>query len=462
MSGTPIAGIPTDGEIAVLGLARSGQAVAALLASKGHAVYASDAGGAPGLQSAAAELRSAGIAAQSGGHDLARIRGAAMVVVSPGIPPQAAPLVAAREKHVPVMSEVEIALRCLGGSRIIAVTGTNGKSTTTAMIGAILAELDGDAAVGGNIGTPLSEIAMRPRAPRWIALELSSFQLHDTPSIAPDVGVLTNLSPDHLDRYAGVEEYYADKALLFRNAGAASRWVTNADDADSRRMTERVAGAHSRFSLVRREDAWLDASSAMLRLGDEDLLRRGDLPLLGTHNIANALAAALAVSVADSGFATAEARAHTANALRNFKTLDHRLEVLGEFRGVQWINDSKATNVGAALVALQSMERPTVLLLGGRHKGEPYAPLTDEIRRTVKRVIAYGEAAPIIASELSPVTDVVTAPNSLEEVVAEASSSAQPGDAVLLSPACSSYDMFTSYEERGDRFRQLAAAVGAA
>jgi UDP-N-acetylmuramoylalanine--D-glutamate ligase len=185
---------------------------------------------------------------------------------------------------------------------------------------------------------------------------------------------------------------------------------------------------------------------------------RGDLPLLGTHNVANALAAALAVSVADESFAGPGARERIARALRNFKPLSHRLELLGEFGGVQWINDSKATNVGAALVALQAMERPTILLLGGRHKGESYAPLAPEIGRTVTYVIAYGEAAPIIAAELGRMTDVRAPGGSLEDVVAEARMLAAQGDAVLLSPACSSYDMFANYEERGDRFRQLALA----
>ncbi len=458
MSGDPIAGIPTDGEIAVLGLARSGAAVAALLRRRGHQVYASDSSSSPAVIAAAESLASGGVAVESGGHDLERIRRAALVVASPGIPPEAPPLAAARDAAIPLVSEIDVALRALADSRVIAVTGTNGKSTTTAMIGQILAELGASAAVAGNIGRPLSSVALADRAPEWIALELSSFQLHDTPSLAPAVGVLTNLSPDHLDRYASVGEYYADKALLFRNASAGSAWVSNADDPDSARMTAGVAGRHARFSLSSRADAWLDAGAGALRLGDDQLMPRGDLPLLGKHNVANALAAALAVSLADKSFAGPGARERIAAVLRNFQPLSHRLELLGEFRGVQWINDSKATNVGAALVALRAMERPTVLLLGGRHKGEPYSPLAAEIRRTVKRVIAYGEAAPLIAGELARATDVRVVAGSFEDAVAEARKSAQPGDAVLLSPACSSYDMFASYEERGELFRQLAAA----
>lgn len=459
MSGAPVAGIPTDGEIAVLGLARSGRAVATLLARRGHSVYVSDSSASPGLEATAAELRDEGIAAQVGGHDLARISRAALVVVSPGIPPDAAPLAAAREHGVQVLSEVEVALRALERASVVAVTGTNGKSTTTAMAGGILQELVGDAVIAGNIGRPLSEVALRESAPPWIALELSSFQLHDTPTLSPKVGVLTNLSPDHLDRYASVAEYYADKALLFRNATGGSTWVSNADDADSATMIAGVPGRHTRFSLESRADAWLDAGSSTLMLGGTALMPRRDLPLLGKHNVANALAAALAVRVADEAFSDADARGRIAEALRNFQPLRHRLELLGESRGVQWINDSKATNVGATLVALEAMERPTVLLLGGRHKGEPYAPLAAEIRRTVKRVIAYGEAAPLIAAELGAVTEVHRAGDSFDEAIALAGKSAERGDAVLLSPACSSYDMFTSYEERGDRFRELVAGM---
>jgi UDP-N-acetylmuramoylalanine--D-glutamate ligase len=286
---------------------------------------------------------------------------------------------------------------------------------------------------------------------------VSSFQLHDTPSLKPDVGVLTNLSPDHLDRYASIEEYYADKARLFANADPNSAWVVNEDDKAVMRMVHDVAGHKYPFSITEEAAAYLDARSNQLVVLGAPILLRQDLPLLGQHNVANALAASLAVMAADRSHQTQNARKGIAAALRTFRSLPHRLELVGEFAGVQWINDSKATNVSSTAVAIDGMERPTVLLLGGRHKGEAYTPLAEPVRRKVKRVIAYGEAAPIIATDLRPVVDVVRLGSDFEEVIRVAKAEARAGEAVLLSPACSSYDMFSNYEERGERFRALAA-----
>jgi UDP-N-acetylmuramoylalanine--D-glutamate ligase len=384
------------------------------------------------------------------------------VVVSPGIPPDAPALVAAREAHVRIVSEVEIALDALPNAKVIAITGTNGKTTTTALVAHLLSALGCDAVAAGNIGTPLSAFAQRAKPPVWFALEMSSFQLHDTPGLAPLVGVLTNLTPDHLDRYATVDEYYADKALLFANASVRSRWVWNADSDLVRAMASRAVGEHATFSIKERDaDAWYDRDVAELMLLGEPLLARGDLGLLGDHNVANALAASLAVAVADPANRTANARARMAAALGTFRPLSHRLEIVGEFDGVQWINDSKATNVDSAKVAIAGMARPTVLLLGGRHKGEPYTALTDEIQKHVKVVLAYGEAAPIVDDDLRGVVPVERLGSSFETVIARARALAAPGDAVLLSPACSSYDMFDNYEMRGAEFRRLASKQSA-
>ncbi|HJQ10131.1 MAG TPA: UDP-N-acetylmuramoyl-L-alanine--D-glutamate ligase [Gemmatimonadaceae bacterium] len=453
---TPRELAPRESEIAVIGLARSGRAVANLLKKHGYNVYASDIASSPDTGLAAEQLRALGVGVDIGAHDLERIARAALVVTSPGVPPTAKPLALAREKGITVASEVEIALNFLDAPRLIATTGTNGKTTTTAMIAHLLRGLDRDAIEAGNIGTPLSEIALRERQPRWISLEVSSFQLHDTPSLKPLVGVLTNLSPDHLDRYTSVQEYYADKAKLFANADGESAWVVNGDDKEVVRMVSDVAGQKYTFSLGGDGDACLDDRGELVLLG-APLMPRRDLPLLGAHNVANALAASLAVAAADREHQTQQARKGIAKALQTFRSLPHRLELVGEFRGVQWINDSKATNVSSTAVAIDGMERPTVLLLGGRHKGEAYTALSDPIKSKVKRVIAYGEAASIIARDLRPIVDVLRLGSDFKEVIQAARSAAKAGDAVLLSPACSSYDMFANYEERGERFRTLAA-----
>ncbi len=453
---TPRELVSRESEIAVIGLARSGRAVAMLLRKHGYNVYASDVASSPDTGRCAEELRAQGVSVDIGRHDLGRLANAGLVVTSPGVPPSAKPLAFAREKGITIASEVEVALNFLEGPRIIAITGTNGKTTTTALIAHLLRGLDLEAVEAGNIGTPLSEIAMRDVQPKWLSLEMSSFQLHDTPSLKPVVGVLTNLSPDHLDRYATADEYYADKARLFKNADGESAWVVNHDDKNVMRMVLDVAGHKFEFSLTKKVDGYCDARSGQLVVLGAPLLARTELPLLGQHNVANALAATLAVMAADRSHQTQKARKGIAKAIKSFRSLPHRLELVGEFGGVQWINDSKATNVSSTAVAIDGMERPTVLLLGGRHKGEAYTPLAESVKRKVKRVIAYGEAASIIARDLRPVVDVVRLGSDFDEVMRAARAAAQAGEAVLLSPACSSYDMFSNYEERGERFRALA------
>jgi len=464
-----------QGEVAVVGLGASGRAATELLVRDGLRVYASDASSSDGAARVAAALGRLGASIETGGHDLARIARAAVVVASPGVPPDAAPLVRARAAGVPVVSEIEVGLRYLPtATRYIAITGTNGKTTTTAMVGHLLRAIGLTAVDAGNIGTPLTEIALSAAPPAWVSLEVSSFQLHDTPSIAPTVGVLTNLSPDHLDRYASVEDYYGDKGQLFANASGSSKWVLNGDDREVERLVRSVAGARRagaaasesarplagvvEFSLARQADAYYDRSADALVVLGAPLLPRRELALFGDHNVANALAASLAVMIADPAHATAASRARIAAGLKAFAALPHRLESVGEVDGVLWINDSKATNVSSTLVAIAGMTRPTVLLLGGRHKGEPYTALAEPLRRIGRAVIAYGEAGPTVAHDLEGVVPLVQMGSDFESVIAKARSLAQPGDVVLLSPACSSYDMFTNYAERGATFRRLAMA----
>ena len=432
-------------EVAVIGLGRSGVAATRLLRAHGIAAYASDAGTGEALESAAADLRAAGAGVDLGRHDLARIARSQAAVLSPGVPPEAPPVRAARSAGYTVRAEIDLGLEAVGGLPYVGTTGTNGKSTVTALVAHLLRVAGHDAEAAGNIGVPLCEVALRPARPAWLSLEFSSFQLHDCPGVDPVAGILTNLAPDHLDRYPTLEAYYADKARLFANARPDSVWVTNADDSSSREMVRGVAGRQLQFSVATRADGWLDREAGRLMLGEQLLLEREAFPLLGDHNVANALAAALAATAAG---VPVEA---LADGLRSFPALTHRLEPVGSVRGVLWINDSKATNIASTTVALAAMDRPFVLLLGGRHKGEPYTGLGPLLAGRARAVIAYGESAPIVERDLGDLVRRVDGP--FEQVLESAAALARAGDAVLLSPACSSYDMFRSYEERGARFR---------
>jgi UDP-N-acetylmuramoylalanine--D-glutamate ligase len=444
--------LKADGEVAVLGLGASGVAVTTLLATRGVRVYASDANEQP--TAAAAELQTldpALVSVEFGGHDNARVSAALTVITSPGIPPGAPPLLAARNANVEVLAEAEVGLSLLTEAHYVAITGTNGKSTTTAMIEQVMRTAGRSAVAAGNIGLPVSTICLEQTPPDWLALELSSFQLHDMPSVDPDVTVLTNIVPDHLDRYANFAEYRDDKALVFRNAGPQSVIVSNLDDPVSRALIADVPGRHLSFSISANADAWYDASARQLMLGKQPLMARDELPLLGDHNVANALAAALAV----------HATGVQANAIRDglkaFAALPHRMELVGELNGVTFINDSKATNIASTQVALAAMDQPFVLLLGGRHKGESYTLLADQLAADCVAVVTFGESASQVVTELGGVLTVESVTN-LADAVERARELVEPGGAVLLSPACSSYDMFDNYQQRGESFRSLVMA----
>ncbi|MEN9592298.1 MAG: hypothetical protein RJA21_757 [Gemmatimonadota bacterium] len=454
-----------QGEFAVIGLARSGIAAVRLLRAAGLSVYASDTSKAEAVRSAGAMLERDGASVELGIHNVQRIAHCSVLVVSPGIPPTAPPIRAALSAGVPVVSEVEVGLRLLPALRYIAVTGTNGKTTTTALIGHLLRALGHEAADVGNIGSPVSELALMKTPPTWAALELSSFQLHDTPGIMPDVGVLTTLSPDHLDRYGSVADYYADKKRLFANAEVPSQWVTTADSADVDALVAGIPGQWHRFSVHRTDvDGYYHRGSGMLHVFGEPLVARDTFALAGDHNVANALAALLAVMAADPLHRIPSARALLAKAIGTFGALPHRLEPVVDRHEILWLNDSKATNIDSTTVALASMSRPTIVLLGGRHKGESYTALVPELLRTAKAVLAYGEAGALITGDLeAPLHGRVSveycASDSFEQVMTRARALAVAGDVVLLSPACSSYDMFNNYEERGREFARLASVI---
>ncbi len=445
--------------VGVLGLARSGRAAARLALSRGERVFASDASGSPELREAAEEIRRAGGEAETGGHTVERLAACDLLVVSPGIPPTAPVLRDERLASVPVVSELEYAYSALAAP-VVAVTGTNGKSTTTALCAHLLQAAEFDAPAAGNIGLALSEIALRPEPPDWAVVEASSFQLAGAVTFAPRIGVVTNLSPDHLDRYPTVEAYYADKARLFANASASDVWVLNGEDEAVRALPGDAVGQRRWFRvsgpLGEGESGGYLAPDGVLMLSDggreKSLVHVDELRVVGRHNHANALAASLAAVAAGASHAA------VTEGLRGFAGLEHRLERVTELDGVLWINDSKATNVASTRVALESMKAPVVLLLGGRHKGESYATLLTALRDRVRHVLAYGEAAARIESDLWPEVAVEVVADGFTQVVERAAELARPGDVVLLSPACSSFDMFENYEDRGRRFRRLVLA----
>ena len=425
------------------------------------------------------------------------------MVVSPGIPPDAPVLRDLEEHHISWISELEFAFRFFQGP-LIAVTGTNGKTTTAALTAHLLRESGLRVGLGGNIGAGLgpaaSELALMEPAPERYVVEASSFQLADIEWFRPDVGVLTNLAPDHLDRYPDTETYYADKKRLFDNADQACDWVLNGDDPRVLGLAEGAAGRHHHFSVAPREEGGVrtegeidgvateidgpdtglgggDSDPAAEGIGGPDAFFRGDetlvirwsggprdrreftmsrsqLPLLGRHNVANALAAGLAAGLAGARPEAME------DAYRTFSAPGHRLEPVDEEGGVLWVNDSKATNVGATISAVESLDRPVVLLLGGKDKGEDFRRLRQAVESGVRVVVAYGAAGPRIAGALQDVLTVILITGSFERAVEAARSQARTGDVLLLSPACSSYDMFESYEARGRRFRELARAAG--
>ena len=450
-----------EGEtVAVVGLAASGRAAAWLALEKGGEVHVSDLRTDTATHARGAELRARGAEVELGKHPVDRIAGAGTVVVSPGIRPDALVLNELGERGVRWISEPEFAFRFFVGP-LIAVTGTNGKTTTAALVAHLLEEDGLDVALGGNIGAafgpPASELALRERSPAWYVVEMSSFQLGAIDRFKPDIGVMTNLAPDHLDWYPSVESYYADKANLFRNADDDSRWVLNGDDPAVAALAERIQGRRFFFSRTSGgpPGAYLDGHMLMLDVsGEAEAMGHvEDIALLGAHNVENALAAATTARLA--GASTESIRRGLATA----KALPHRTEKVAEAKGVRWVNDSKATNVAAARSAITSVDGALLVLLGGKDKGEDFSTLVAALSKAGARVLTFGQAGPRIFQALDGHVPVELLPGGFDQVMEAAAQRAVPGTTVLLSPACSSYDMFESYEERGARFAALAKAI---
>jgi UDP-N-acetylmuramoylalanine--D-glutamate ligase len=440
--------------VLVVGLGRSGVAAARLCAARGARVTVTDSRGAGDLGAALASLP-AGVEQALGGHPEPVFTGADLIVLSPGVPEIPA-LRAARTAGVAVTGEMELASRFVGAT-LVAITGTNGKSTTTTLSGAILAETGRPTFVGGNLGQPLAEAVGTPAAgPGGICVvEASSFQLETVETFRPRVAVLLNITADHFDRHDGLEGYAAAKARIFHAQRRDDFAVVNADDPLAMRVSQGIAARRVVFSTERRlteggwpEGGWIDGASLVLRLpGGNEERYPAQLPALtGKHNQSNALAALIAGRLA--GAKLDDAR----RGLLAFRALPHRMELVAEANGVAYFDDSKGTNVGAVVAALAGFPRPVVLIAGGRDKGGDYAPLAAALGAVGRGAVLIGEAAERIAAAL-PASLPVKRAASMEEAVSTAAGLARPGDAVVLSPACSSFDMFRDYAHRADVFR---------
>ncbi|HPW17408.1 MAG TPA: UDP-N-acetylmuramoyl-L-alanine--D-glutamate ligase [Candidatus Aminicenantes bacterium] len=445
--------------VLVVGFERTGEALCRFLLDRGARVSVSDKRPAAAFGARPGAFAGRGVAFETGGHRPETFLGADLIVPSPGVPPLPE-ILAAREKGVPVLAEVELAGRFLRG-RVVGVTGTNGKSTTATLLHEIL--LDGGlrSRLAGNIGKPLISFADKSRDGDIYVTELSSFQLAWTELFTPALAVVLNVSENHLDWHGTFDSYFAAKAKLVLRQGPDGRAVLNRDDARVWGLAGQAASRVYGFSRRRRpaRGAFVEDGFVAVRDGGrtERVLPVASIRLPGAHNLENVLAAVLAGRLL--GVPAAPIR----RTVRGFRGLEHRLEDVLTVRGVRFVNDSKATSVDAALKALASIDRPVVLVLGGRGKGGDFTPLRAAVRRRVRTAVLVGEAAGEIESALAGAAPVVRAAT-YREVVRAAFAAARPGDVVLLAPACTSWDMFRDFEERGRTFkaevRRLAAGLG--
>lgn len=441
----------------VAGAARSGVAAARLLARHGADVRVCDRRAATELPASALALEGDGFDCAWGRDDAALLDGRDMLVWSPGIPVDHALAAAARARGVPVIGELELGYLA-SHAPLVCVTGTNGKSTTTDLVGTLVRAAGREVEVCGNIGRAICEVAESVSPAGLLVVEVSSFQLETVQKLRPAIGAWLNLTPDHLDRHGTLDLYGAMKRRLFERQEADDWAVWNADDSEvSRRMTGLASGSLE-FSVRGpvREGAFFEDDHLVLawRGGRERLLPRAEMRLPGPHNLANALAALATTLPLEISPDTLR------QVLRTYGGLEHRLEPAGEVDGVRFVNDSKATNTNSLEVALQSFEQPIVLIAGGRDKGQDFAPLASLVRRAAKHLVLIGEGADAMARAWTGVPTERAA--TLAEAVEKARTAAGRGGVVLLSPACASFDMFTDYEDRGRRFKQEVARLAGA
>jgi UDP-N-acetylmuramoylalanine--D-glutamate ligase len=445
----------TNKRVLVVGLGKSGVASALFLKARGASVTVSDTKAPDELKNEIPVLLDQGIAVETGGHGERTFRGQDLIVVSPGVPVDSPPLVQARALGEKVIGEIELAAEFFPGE-IVAITGSNGKTTTTTLAGEILAAGGLSTVVGGNIGTPAISLVERSSAETIAVLEVSSFQLETIQTFHPRIAVVLNVTPDHLDRHRTFAAYTDAKARIFENQRAEDFAVLNADDSTCVGLAARTKAGVFWFSREKEvtQGAYVREGQVLFRdsKGQREIMLLSEIPLKGAHNVENVLAAVCVGAL--SGVDPANIR----QAVASFRAVEHRLEYVATIRGVEYYNDSKATNVDATIKALESFPANIHLILGGKDKGSDYSVLNDLLRQRVKRVYTIGAAAAKIESQIRGTAIIIHA-ETLENAIKRASESAQPGDIVLLAPACASFDQFRSYEHRGKVFKEVVKAL---
>jgi UDP-N-acetylmuramoylalanine--D-glutamate ligase len=400
-------------------------------------------------------LLEGGITVETGGHGERTFRGQDQIVVSPGVPVDAPQLAQAREQGIPVIGEIELAARFLKG-RIVAITGSNGKTTTTALTGEVISTGGLESLVGGNIGTPAISLVEESTNDSFVVLEVSSFQLETVQSFHPFIAMVLNITPDHLDRHSTFEAYVDAKARIFENQTGEDFAVLNADDPTCVGLASRTKARKIWFSRAKEVEigAWLRGGQIVFRDDgqEREIMPVSEIKLKGAHNLENVLAAVCA------GILTQIEPARIRRAVQEFKAVEHRLEYVATVRGVDFYNDSKATNVDATIKALESFPANIHLILGGKDKGSDYTVLKPLLKERARRVYTIGAAAEKIESHLGGIVEVVRA-GTLDAAVKRAAASAESGDVVLLAPACASFDQFENYEHRGTAFKQTVRAL---
>jgi UDP-N-acetylmuramoylalanine--D-glutamate ligase len=444
--------------VLVVGLGKSGVAAALFLQARGARVSVSDAKTEEELRSEIPALLDKGITVETGGHGNRTFRDQDLIVVSPGVPYDVAQLQQARTQGVPVIGEVELASRFLKG-HIVAITGSNGKTTTTALTGEVISMGGYESLVGGNIGTPAISLVGEATDDTFSVLEISSFQLETIESFHPQIAVVLNVTPDHLDRHRTFQAYVAAKARIFENQASQDYAVLNADDPTCLRLAD-DARAHTRFFSRKGEikhGAYVKEGKILWRdpeAGEQEIMPVSAITLKGAHNLENVLAA-----VCVGRLVNVEPH-RIRRAVEEFKAVEHRLEFVASIRGVDYYNDSKATNVDATIKALESFPAGIHIILGGKDKGSDYSVLNPLLKARTRRVYTIGAAAPKIESQIAGAAEIVHA-DTLENAVRRAAEAAVPGDVVLLAPACASFDQFQNYEHRGRVFKEAVAALAA-